>query len=227
MEVAILLYDRFTVLDAFGPYEVLSRVPGASVTFVAARAGLMSAESGGLAVPVERTVSEMPRPDVIVVPGGSGQMPVMADETVLSWLGEAHRTTTWTASVCTGSLVLAAAGLLNGRRATSHWLFLDQLAVFGAEPVAERVVVDDRVMTAAGVSAGIDMALELAARTAGAPVADAIQLLIEYDPRPRSDAGSPSTAAPSIVDFLRDGRDAILRTGTVDLAPLSSTDADQ
>jgi transcriptional regulator GlxA family with amidase domain len=127
----------------------------------------------------------------------------MADETILGWIREAHRTSTWTTSVCTGSLLLAAAGLLEGKKATSHWTALDQLPAFGAEPTLERVVEQGKIITAAGVSAGIDMALTLAAHIAGDEVAQAIQLGIEYDPQPPFDAGSPEKAPPAIVEFLR------------------------
>jgi putative intracellular protease/amidase len=229
VDIAILLYDRFTALDAIGPYEVLSRLPDATVTFVAHKPGLLRAETGSLVLAVDRHLSELPRPDVVVVPGGSGQVAVMGDPAVLSWLRAAHETTTWTTSVCTGSLVLAAAGLLDGRRATSHWLAFGLLAALGARPSSERVVVDGRLVTAAGVSSGIDMALTLAARTAGDTVAQAIQLLIEYDPQPPFDAGSPDTAPPPVVEILRTRREEILRTGGADLRsyrePRASTTA--
>lgn len=221
MDIAVLLYDKFTALDAVGPYEVLSRLPDATVTFVAAEPGLIRSESGSLALAADHALTELPRPDVVVVPGGSGQVAVMDDPAVLSWLRAAHQTTTWTTSVCTGSLILAAAGLLDGRRATSHWLTFDILAALGTQPTPERVVVDGKVVTAAGVSAGIDMALTLAARIAGEKVAQAIQLLIEYDPQPPFDAGSPATAPDSVVEILRAHRDDVLLTGGVDLRPYS------
>jgi transcriptional regulator GlxA family with amidase domain len=203
MDVAIVLYDRFTALDAIGPYEVLSRVPGARVTFLARRAGPVSADSGMLTLVAEQALHEMPSPEVVLVPGGPGEVAARAGGELLAWLAEVDRQTAWTASVCTGSLILAAAGLLSGRRATSHWLALEQLRALGAVPVAERVVFDGKHVTAAGVSAGIDMALALAARIAGEEVAQAIQLGIEYDPQPPFDAGSPQKAPAPLVELLR------------------------
>ena len=204
MDIAILLYDGFTALDAVGPYEVLSRLPGAEVTFVAAAPGLARTDVGSLAIQVDTGLDELARPDVVVIPGGPGQVVPMGDPPTLDWLREAHAHTQWTTSVCTGSLVLAGAGLLDGVRATSHWLALDVLRTLGAEPTDERVVFDGKIVTAAGVSAGIDMALALAARIAGDDVAQGIQLGIEYDPQPPFDAGSPAKAPAALVDRLRD-----------------------
>lgn len=203
MDIVILIFDRLTALDAIGPYEVLSRLPGAKVTFVAERAGPKRTDTGQLALIADATIAEFPNPDVLVVPGGHGQADLMDDGPVHEWLRAAHATSTWTASVCTGSLILAAAGLLEGRRATSHWLALDELPPLGAEPTSERVVFDGKIVTAAGVSAGIDMALALAARIAGERVAQAIQLSIEYDPQPPFDAGSPDKAPTEIVQQVR------------------------
>jgi transcriptional regulator GlxA family with amidase domain len=201
--IAILLFDRLTALDAIGPYEVLSRLPGWTVTFVAAEAGEKRTDTGRLGITADKPLDELPHPDVLVVPGGPGQTDVMDDKVVLDWVRDAHQTSTWTTSVCTGSLILAAAGLLEGKRATSHWLALEQLGQFGATPTLERVVVDGKVVTAAGVSAGIDMALTLAARIMGDEVAQAIQLGIEYDPQPPFDAGSPEKAPEPVVEFMR------------------------
>ncbi|HZD67560.1 MAG TPA: DJ-1/PfpI family protein [Actinomycetes bacterium] len=203
MDIAVLLYDRCTALDVVGPYEVLSRLPGATVTFVATKPGPVRTDTGFLALTADRDLSELPQPDVVVVPGGPGQVTVMDDPALLSWLRTAHETTMFTTSVCAGSLILAAAGLLDARRATSHWLTFDILAALGAKPTSARVVVDGKLVTAAGVSAGIDMALALAARIAGDTVAQAIQLLIEYAPKPPFDAGSPDSAPAPIVDGLR------------------------
>ena len=215
MNIAIVLYDKFTALDAIGPYEVLSRLPGASVTFVAAQRGPLSTDNGMLTVLAERSLEQAGEPDIVLVPGGPGDVVERAGETVLEWLRTVDRTSTWTTSVCTGSLILAAAGLLDGRRATSHWLALDRLRALGAEPVAERVVFDGKLVTAAGVSAGIDMALTLAARVAGETVAQAIQLGIEYDPQPPFDAGSPAKAPAEVVELLRSmrGSEALEATG--------------
>jgi putative intracellular protease/amidase len=204
MNIAILLYDRLTALDAIGPYEVLSRIPGARVTFVAHKPGPVRTDNGMLTILAERAIDEVQTPDILLVPGGPGEAAARAGGPALDWVRTVHETTTWTTSVCTGSLVLAAAGLLNGKRATSHWLALEQLARLGAEPVSERVVFDGKIVTAAGVSAGIDMALALAARIAGDTVAQAIQLGIEYDPQPPFDAGSPARAPAEVVSLLRD-----------------------
>jgi transcriptional regulator GlxA family with amidase domain len=202
MNIAILLYDRFTALDAIGPYEVLSRLPGARVTFVAPQAGPVGTDNGMLTVEAEKALDELPAPEIVVVPGGPGEVAARAGEQTLAWLREADRSSTWTTSVCTGSLILATAGLLSARRATSHWLAMDALAALGAEPTSERVVFDGKIVTAAGVSAGIDMALSLAERIAGREIAEAIQLSIEYDPQPPFDAGSPQTAPAAVRELL-------------------------
>jgi transcriptional regulator GlxA family with amidase domain len=203
MNIAILLYDKFTALDAIGPYEVLSRLPGATVTFVAAESGPVRTDNGMLTLLAEHSLADIRRPDVVLVPGGPGEVAARAGGAALDWLREADQTSTWTTSVCTGSLILAAAGLLDGRRATTHWLAFDELRRLGAEPLDERVVFDGKLVTAAGVSAGIDMALALAAQIAGDVVAQAIQLGIEYDPQPPFDAGSPHKAPAEIVELLR------------------------
>ena len=203
MRIAVLIFDKLTALDAVGPYEVLSRVPGAELSFVAKEAGPKRTDTGALGLNADLTLAELTDPEIVLVPGGEGNRPLLADEEVLDWLRAADRTSTWTTSVCTGSLVLGAAGLLEGKRATTHWVYRDSLADYGAEPVAERVVEDGKLITAAGVSAGIDMALTLAARIAGDEVAKAIQLGIEYDPAPPFDAGSPEKAAPELVELIR------------------------
>jgi transcriptional regulator GlxA family with amidase domain len=203
MDIAILLYDRLTALDAIGPYEVLSRLPGASAKFVAVEPGPVKTDNGMLTLVAEGSLGDASEPDIVLVPGGPGEVAARAGGPALDWLRSVHETSTWTTSVCTGSLVLAAAGLLEGKRATSHWLALEQLRELGAEPVSERVVFDGKIVTAAGVSAGIDMALALAATIAGEEVAQAIQLGIEYDPQPPFDAGSPAKAPAAIVEGLR------------------------
>jgi transcriptional regulator GlxA family with amidase domain len=205
MDIAILLYPRLTALDAIGPYEVLSRLPGASLEFVAAERGPVRTDNGMLTLVAEHSLDDMPHPDIVLVPGGPGEVAARAGRPVLDWLRAVDETSSWTTSVCTGSLILAAAGLLDGRRATSHWLALEQLRRLGAVPVRERVVFDGKIVTAAGVSAGIDMALALAAAVAGETVAQAIQLGIEYDPRPPFDAGSPEKAPADVVELLRSG----------------------
>ena len=203
MDIAILLYDRFTALDAIGPYEVLSRLPGASLAFVAAESGPVRSDNGMLTLLAERSIDDVDHTDIVLVPGGPGEVAARAGGPALEWLRAVHETSTWTTSVCTGSLLLGAAGLLDGKRATSHWLALEDLRALGAEAVSERVVFDGKIVTAAGVSAGIDMALALGARIAGEDVAKAIQLGIEYDPQPPFHAGSPETAPPEIVELLR------------------------
>ena len=203
MRIAIPLFDGITALDAVGPYEVLSRLPDAEVVFVAQATGPHRTENGVLALTADASLADLPDPEVVVVPGGFGTRALMSDETMLSWLHAVHAQSRWTTSVCTGSLLLAAAGLLGGLRATTHWLELETLRQFGAQPVSERVVVQGKVITAAGVSAGIDMALTLAAAIAGETIAQAIQLGIEYDPQPPFDSGSMAKAAPEIVELVR------------------------
>ncbi len=203
MRIAILIFDGLAALDCVGPYEVLSRLPGAEVSFVAKEAGPKRTDTGALALTADHAIAAIPDPEIVLVPGGEGNRPLMKDDAVLDWVRGAHRGSDWTTSVCTGSLVLGAAGILDGKRATSHWAFRERLREFGAEPVAERVVQDGKVLTAAGVSAGIDMALNLAREIAGEEVAQAIQLGIEYDPAPPFDSGSPEKAPPAIVDFVR------------------------
>jgi putative intracellular protease/amidase len=212
MNIAILLYDRFTALDAIGPYEVLSRLPGASLEFLAAEPGPVRTDNGMLTLLAERSIDDVSRADIVLAPGGPGEVAARAGGRMLEWLRAIHETTTWTTSVCTGSLLLGAAGLLDGKRATSHWLALEDLHGLGAEAVSERVVFDGKIVTAAGVSAGIDMALALAARVAGEQVAQAIQLGIEYDPQPPFRSGSPATAPPEIVELLR-GRSRFVAAG--------------
>jgi transcriptional regulator GlxA family with amidase domain len=203
MKIAILIFDKLTALDAIGPYEVLSRLPEAELSFVAKEAGNKRTDTGALGISADLAIAELTDPDIVLVPGGEGNRPLMEDDEVLDWLRGVHETTTWTTSVCTGSLVLAAAGILEGRRATSHWAYRDQLREFGAELVAERVVVDGKIVTAAGVSAGIDMALQLTALEFGEDLARAIQLGIEYDPQPPFDSGSPEKADPQLVELVR------------------------
>ncbi|MER6912155.1 DJ-1/PfpI family protein [Streptomyces sp. NPDC000594] len=209
MQIAVLLYDRFTSLDAIGPYELLGRAPGAETVFVAREAGPVRGDQGSLAIVADRSLDEVPAPDVVLVPGGPGSRAAMRDERVLDWLRVADTHTTWTTSVCTGSHLLAAAGLLKGRRATTHWLTFDELVPHGAEPTRERVVVDGKYVTAAGVSAGIDMALQLLGRIGGDELAQTVQLLTEYDPQPPYDAGSPEKAPAHVVARLRAEREGM------------------
>ena len=192
MQIAILLFDQLTALDAVGPYETLSRIPGATVTFVATEARPYRTDTGSLALLADATLDELAHPEIVVVPGGPGEAGAREDEATLGWLRTAHETSRWTTSVCTGSLVLAAAGLLRGLPATTHWSCYDELAAHGAEPTPERVVehLDRRIITAAGVSSGIDMALRLTELLEDRTAAQAAQLMIEYDPQPPFDCGS-------------------------------------
>jgi transcriptional regulator GlxA family with amidase domain len=202
MKTAYLLYDRFTALDITGPHDVLSSVPGAESVFVAESAGPVRSDRGTLTIVAERPLDEVVAPDVVVVPGGYGTRPLLEHEPLLSWLRSVHQTTSWTASVCTGSLLLAAAGLLHDAPATTHWMTRDTLASLGARVVPDRVVQQGKIITAAGVSSGIDMALRLVQLMNGDEVAQAVQLGIEYDPEPPFDAGSPEKAAPPIVETV-------------------------
>jgi transcriptional regulator GlxA family with amidase domain len=209
MQIAILLFDKVTALDAVGPYEVLSRFPGAQAVFVGERLGEVRTDIGSLGLSVDATLGEVTSPDIVLVPGGIGQQQHMLDGPVHQWLRAVDQGTTWTTSVCTGSLVLAAAGLLNGRRATSHWVRRDDLARHGAVPTPDRVVFDGKYVTAGGVSAGIDMALTLVDAMAGRELAEAVQCGIEYDPHPPYDAGSPEKVDPAIVERLLRFKDVI------------------
>ena len=203
MDIAIPLFDRFTALDAIGPYETLSRLPDARVTFLAAEPGPVATDNRMLKIVAERALDDLTEPDILVVPGGIGTRAMMNDTQLISWVRNAHRTTEWTCSVCTGSLVLGAAGLLDGLEATTHWMAMDTLASTGALPTGRRVVEQGKIITAAGVSSGIDMGLALAAKIAGDTVAQAIQLGIEYDPQPPFDAGSPEKAPDEVVAMCR------------------------
>ena len=202
MEIAIPLYDRFTALDAVGPYQVLSALPEARVRFVAAEPGPVRADNRMLTLVAEASLADVPSPDILVVPGGIGTRALLEDEQLVGWVRTAHETSRFTTSVCTGSLLLAAAGILDGVDATTHWMVRDLLGELGANPVPDRVVERGKVFTAAGVSSGIDMALVLADRIAGPEVSQAIQLAIEYDPKPPYDSGSPEKAPKEIVDLV-------------------------
>jgi transcriptional regulator GlxA family with amidase domain len=202
MLIAIPLFDQVTVLDAIGPYEVLQRLPGAEVRFVGAEKGQVRSDNGMLGLAVDATFEETPEPDVVVVPGGIGTRRLIPESPLVDWIRATYPTTQWTTSVCTGALVLAAAGLIDGRTATTHWAAYEELRALGAEPTEQRVVehADLRVITAAGVSSGIDMALRLAEALTDATTAQAMQLIIEYDPQPPFDAGAPSKADPEVLE---------------------------
>ncbi|MET9336294.1 DJ-1/PfpI family protein [Nonomuraea sp. NPDC003804] len=200
MQVAIPLYRRFTALDAVGPYTVMAFAPGCTVTFVAAEPGPVTDDRGSLTLQATAGYADLPRPDVVIVPGGAGTFDALHDQALVDWIAEAHAHTRWTTSVCSGSLLLGAAGLLRGTKATTHWAILDMLAQYGAEPVSERVVTQGKIVTAAGVSAGIDMALTLLAGAIDVETAQAVQLAIEYDPQPPFNAGSPKTAPKGLAE---------------------------
>jgi transcriptional regulator GlxA family with amidase domain len=193
MQIAVPLFPHFTALDGIGPYEVLQRVPGFDITFIGHSLGEVRSENGFLGITVDQVFEDMPHPDIIVFPGGFGTRALMHDDRVLQWVRSAHETSRYTTSVCTGSLVLGAAGLLSGLSATTHWAAMDTLAGLGAEPTGQRVVehLDQRIITAAGVSSGIDMALRLVELLVDTTAAKACQLMIEYDPQPPFDAGAP------------------------------------
>jgi transcriptional regulator GlxA family with amidase domain len=203
MQVAYLLYDRFTALDITGPHDVLNSVPGNESIFVAEQAGPVRNESDTLSLVADASLDEVTSPDIVVVPGGFGNRLLLEHEPLHEWIRGVHETSTWTTSVCTGSLLLAAAGLLDGAPATTHWLARDQLAELGAKPVPDRIVEHGKIVTAAGVSSGIDMALHLVKTINGEQVAQAVQLGIEYDPEPPVDAGSPEKAPPEIVELVK------------------------
>jgi len=205
LQVAILLYDGMTALDAIGPYEVLQAPTlGTDVRFVAREKGVKRTDFGRLRLTADYTLDETTCPDILMVPGTAFPQAVMGDQVVLEWIAHVHRTTRWTTSVCTGALGLAAAGVLQGLKATTHWLALDVLKQFGAIPTKARVVREGKVFTAAGVSSGIDMALTLVAEEFGPEAAQLTQLLIEYDPQPPFDAGSPDKAPLPIVAAARE-----------------------
>jgi len=203
MKIAIPIFDRVTALDAIGPYEVLSRLPGAELKFVSFEPGPVKTDNGMLSLHAEAALEDWADPDILVFPGGFGTRPLMKDERMLDWVRAVHATSQWTTSVCTGSLVLGAAGLLQGLEATTHWAAMRVLESTGAKPTSRRVVTQGKIVTAAGVSAGIDMALYLAGQVAGDQVAQAIQLGIEYDPQPPYDSGSPEKASPEVVALVK------------------------
>ena len=204
MNIAIPLFDGITALDAIGPYEVLSRLPKAHVRFIAVLAGPYKTDNRQLTLIADDPLSAVPHPEIIMVPGGFGTRALLEPNPLLDWIREAHTTSEWTTSVCTGSLLLGAAGVLRGLEATTHWASMDRLSAFGAVPSSRRIVEQGKVITAAGVSSGIDMGLHLASRIAGPDIAQAIQLGIEYDPEPPFASGSPHKAPPHVLDLVRE-----------------------
>jgi len=202
MQIVFLFYDGMTALDAIGPHEILCRLPGAKVRRVARKSGTVRTDSASLELVAEYSLEDVFHADVLVIPGAGSATTLRDYPEVLAWVRSIHTTTQWTTSVCTGSLILGAAGLLSGLRATTHWAVMDRLSAWDAEPVSERIVESGKIITAAGVSAGIDMALILAAKIAGPQVAQTLQLGIEYDPEPPFDTGSPKKVNPKIRDAL-------------------------
>lgn len=204
MQIALGLYPGLTLLDAVGPYQVFTAVPDIDVVLCAAERGRLSDDNGLVHLHIEHTFDEVTSPDITVVPGGFVTRRMARDRApIVDWIVATHPTTTFTTSVCTGALLLGAAGLLDGLDATTHWCAYEELATYGAHPTEERVVHRDRIWTAAGVSAGIDLALSVVAETHGPEMAQAVQLGIEYDPQPLFDSGSPTKADPAIVDLVR------------------------
>jgi transcriptional regulator GlxA family with amidase domain len=203
MQIVILLYPDMTALDAIGPYEVLARLPEARLTFAAEVAGPVVADTGCLTLEAERGLSEIAAADLLLIPGGPGEAAVRENAKITQEIRRLHEGTRLTTSVCTGSLILGAAGLLSGLRATTHWTQLETLREYGAEPTAERVVEQGKIITAAGVSSGIDMALRIAQKLVGDDFAQALQLGIEYDPQPPFDCGSPEKATPHVVEMVK------------------------
>ncbi len=204
LSIAIPLFHQLTALDGVGPYEVLQRLPGATVTFVGEATGEVRTDNGFLGLTVDATLDELPNPDVIVVPGGVGTRQLGADHAITEWVRNAHPTTRFTTSVCTGSMVLAAAGLLDGLEATTHWSVMNELNALGAVATGKRVVehLDQRIITAAGVSSGIDMALRLSELLVDDVAAKAMQLMVEYDPQPPFDCGSVDKADDEVMTRL-------------------------
>ena len=209
MQIAIGLYPGLTMLDAIGPYQVFTNTPGVDVVVCAAERGRLSDDNGLLHLGIEHTCDEVPSPDVTLVPGGFVTRRLARDrDPIVGWLADTHARTTFTTSVCTGALLLGAAGLLDGLDATTHWCAYDELASYGARPTEQRVVRQGKIWTAAGGSAGIDLALTLVAELFGPEMSQAVQLGIEYDPQPPFDSGSPSKADPAIVELVRAVSDA-------------------
>jgi putative intracellular protease/amidase len=203
MKIAALIFDKITVLDIVGPIEVLSWVPGAEIVWVGKAKGPIRAAPTGLAMTVEHTLDEVRDADILIVPGGPGVRLLLKDELVLDWVRRLHARTQWTTSVCTGSLLLGAAGLLKGLEATTHWNSVPTLESFGAKYREQRVIPQGKIVTSAGVSSGIDMALWLVGKIAGDEAAKEAQLCIEYDPQPPYDAGAPSKAGAAVVEKAR------------------------
>ncbi|MBA2678989.1 MAG: DJ-1/PfpI family protein [Ktedonobacteraceae bacterium] len=203
MRTAILLYEGFTALDAIGPYAVLSNVPEMTIDFVGKDLELKNPDKGFTSFSVAHTIFTAPPPDILVIPGGAGTSIAAQDKDILQWVQDVHKSSQWTTSVCSGALILGAIGILQGLTATTHWALQTELEAYGATYVSERFVQHGNIITAAGVSAGIDMALHLAREIAGQEMAEVIQLMMEYDPQPPFASGSPRSASPATISLAR------------------------
>jgi putative intracellular protease/amidase len=199
LNIVILIFDGLTALDAVGPFEVLAKVPGAKIQFAGLEKGPITCR-GGLKLYAEYSIEEITETDILLIPGGKGINNLLTNEVVLNWVRMLHNNTKYTVSVCTGALLLAAAGILKGVKATTYWNSADKLKSYGVEFVKSRYVVEGKIVTSAGVSAGIDMSLKLVAMLNGEPVAKIIQLAIEYDPAPPFDAGSPDKISKTLLE---------------------------
>ncbi len=196
-----MIFDNVNALDVVGPCEVLSKIPNTTIKYAAKEPGPKNTDAQ-IKLIADYSLEQIQKTDVLLVPGGAGLRAIDDDPQILDWIRQIHKTTTWTASVCTGAMLLAIAGILKGLKATTHWVRLPCLEDFGAKPQKERVVIDGKVITSAGVSAGIDMALTLTSHIAGETTAKAIQLAIEYDPAPPFDAGSPDKVPEEIFEMV-------------------------
>ncbi len=205
LKIAILLFDNYTALDVIGPYEVLSKIPDSKIYLAAVKPGLYK-DGRGLQTSAEYSLTEIPNPDILVIPGGMGVDSILDNQEVLSWIQKAHATSQWTVSVCSGALLLGAAGLLKGCKATTHWARMEQLKQYGAILLKERYVKDGKIITSAGVSAGIDMSLYLASLVMDEGFAKVVQLSIEYDPQPPFDSGTPEKAPKDILERVMKAR---------------------
>jgi putative intracellular protease/amidase len=204
MDIAIYIYNGLTALDAVGPYEVLSRLPNANVKFVAKEKGVIVTDTHFLKLVAEYDISEIDKADILVIPGSVvGFIREAKDKELLSWITKINLTSTWTTSVCSGSIILAATGLLKDKKATSHWGVIHLLKEYGSIPTSERYIQEDKIITAQGVSAGIDMSLYLASQIVGIEKAKAYQLFIEYDPKPPFDSGNVNQADLATVELAK------------------------
>ena len=205
MKIAILLFDNFTALDVAGPYEVLSNIPGAKIYFTAEQPGIYK-NSKCMQISADYSLSDIPDPEILVIPGGFGIDAILGNQNILNWIKAVHEKSLWTTSVCSGALLLAEAGILNGRKATTHWNRVEQLKKYPVEFVNERYVKDGKIITSAGVSAGIDMALYLTGLAFNDKLAQLIQLAMEYDPQPPFNSGSPQKAPKEILELFKSAK---------------------